>query len=272
MSRSPADPDAATEGGNNAHQPLVPAISRATRALSVLLEMPEGATLSDISQRAGLSKSTASNLLRTMIAEELLTQDSLTRRLQLGPLLIELGTAAIERTLPIAEARRFMVQVAESTGLACLAIQRMSDGYFVAVEKIESRQDIKVTIGLGERFPADAPLLSRLWNAWAHDRRNGNRHAYTDSTITDGERLIEVEREVQRCGYASVRGEYIPGLNVIGFPVFGADAEPRLLIAVLGMGDTLDGESMQRLGRQLVAAAREITLSSGGRLPADYPA
>lgn len=260
------------EDASGIRQPLVPAISRATAALAVLLDMPEGATLSDIARRAGLSKSTASNLLRTMIAEELLTQDPSTRRLQFGPLLVELGAVAIGRTVPVAEARRFMTRLAEDTGLACLAIQRMTDGHFLAVEKIESRQDIKVTIGLGERFPADAPLLSRLWNAWSRDRHDGTRHAYTHATITELDRLVAVERDVRNRGYASVLGEYIPGLNVVGFPVFGADAEPRLLITLLGMGDALNRDRVDALAPQLVAAARQITQASGGQLPADYPA
>ena len=269
-SDTPTVPDGRDNGGE---QPLVPAISRATAALSVLLDMPDGATLSDIAKRAGLSKSTASNLLRTMVAEELLVQDPETRRVQLGPLLVELGAVAIGRTVPVAEARRFMTRLAESTGLACLAIQRMTDGHFLAVEKIESRQNIKVTIELGERFPSDAPLLSRLWNAWSPDRQDGGeRHAYTETTITEDAQLRAVEAEVRERGYASVLGEYIPGLNVVGFPVFGPGAAPRLLVTLLGMGDALDADTIEKLGPELRAAARQITISSGGRLPAQYPA
>ncbi len=250
---------------------LVPAVSRAMRALSVLLETPEGATLSDIARRARLSKSTASNLLRTMVAEEMLTQDPATRLFHLGPLLVELGAVAIGRTVPVAEAKQHMARLVEATGLACLAIQRMPDGHFLALEKIESRKDIKVTIGLGERFPADAPLLSRLWHAWRPSDSIPRRHAYTAATVTEPEQLRAAEQDVRRQGFASVRGEYIPNLNVVGFPAFGPDAQPRLLITLLGIGDELAPQQVSALAPELILAARQITIASGGRLPSGFP-
>jgi DNA-binding IclR family transcriptional regulator len=240
----------------------VPAVSRSVRILAVLADTPAGATLSEVAGRTALSKSTASNLLRTMVAEGLLEHDSDTRRFLLGPLLLQLGAAAIGRALPFAETKQHMARLAEMTKLACLAIQRMPDGHFVALEKIESRKDIKVTINVGERFPAEAPLLSRLWNAWSSA-------PIVAARAGAGARVAE--EAVRRQGYATVAGEYIPNLNVVGFAVFGSDAEPRLLIALLGIGLELSPEEIVALAPELVATARELTLSTGGRLPTAFP-
>lgn len=253
-------------------QTLVPAVSRAVRVLTVLAESPSGATLSEIAKSARLSKSTASNLLRTMAMEGMLLQDPDSRRFAFGPLLVELGTLAAGRTVPLIVAKPHMARLVEATGLACLAIKQMSDGRFLALEKIESRKEIKVTISQGERFPEDSPLLSRLWEAWSTtDHPLRTPRAYTEATITRAEDLALAQQEVRKRGFVSVRGEYIPNLNVLGFPVFGPDAQPQLLIALLGIGEDLAAEQVDELAPALVSAARQITAASGGRLPDDFP-
>ena len=280
--RNSLDEGSVTEDGSTAttsratmdrdEQTRVPAVSRAVRVLTALAETPSGATLSQIAMSAQLSKSTASNLLRTMVIEGLLVQDSDSRRFGFGPLLVELGILAAGRTVPLAVAKPHMARLVEATGLACLAIKRMSDGRFLALEKIESRKDIKVTISQGERFPEDSPLLSRLWEAWAKsDRPPRAPRAYTEATITHSEELSLARREVRERGFVSVRGEYIPNLNVVGFPVFGPDAQPQLLIALLGIGEDLAAEQVDDLAPALVTASRQITAASGGRLPDDFP-
>jgi DNA-binding IclR family transcriptional regulator len=266
-------PDAASapETPNSGQQALVPAVSRAMKVLSVLLDLPDGATLSEIARTGGLSKSTASNLLRTMVGEQVLSYNAEARRYGFGPLLVELGAVAIGRAVPVLQAKQCMTRLAEATGLACLAIQQMPDGHFLAVDKIESRKDIKVTIGLGERFPADAPLLSRLWNAWGEGGGPSGQRAFTEATITNPQQLLAAQREVRQRGFASVRGEYIPNLNVVGFPVFGADARPVLLVALLGIGEDLSQQHVSALAPELVRAARHTTVAAGGRLPRDFP-
>jgi DNA-binding IclR family transcriptional regulator len=253
--------------------PPVPAISRAVRLVSVLLETPDGATLSTLAARAAVSKSTAFNLVRTMTAEGLLTFDGSTRRYNLGPRLIEFGAVAVGRTPTLLRARTEMERVAQRTGLACLAIQRAPEGHFLAVDKIESRKDIKVTIEVGERFPHDSPLLSRIWHAWGNGDGDAvdARGRYTDATVVDPEQVEAAEQRVREQGFGAVYGEYIENLNVVGIPVFDRDARPTLIVAVLGIGSELGPEHVRSLAPTLVAAGREVTLESGGRLPATYP-
>jgi DNA-binding IclR family transcriptional regulator len=128
-----------------------------------------------------------------------------------------------------------------------------------------------VTISQGERFPEDSPLLSRLWDAWLASGHPRAPKPYTEATITSEEGLTSAQQAIREQGFASVRGEYIPNLNVVGFPVFGADAQPQLMIALLGIGDDLGSEHVSQLAPDLVRAAREITAACGGRLPEHFP-
>jgi Transcriptional regulator len=237
---------------------VVPAVVRATRVLETLLDMRAGATSTELALRCELAKSTTSNLLRTMVGEGLVSFDAETRHYNLGPLLVEFGIAAVSRTTAVTEARPFMEELAKQTELACLAIQRMPDGHFTAIAKIESRKDIKVTVEVGARFHSQAPLLSRMSAAWGGATARGSMTA-------------EAREAIRTRGYAAVFGEYRPELNVMGFPVFDGDELPALYVTLLGIGDDLTRAGVDELATYLVAAAREITIRSGGKLPADYP-
>ncbi|MFF7213800.1 IclR family transcriptional regulator [Streptomyces sp. NPDC008238] len=252
---TPRDDDAGEQGGV-----LVPAVSRTVRVLDTLVQNAGGATLTELANRCGLAKSTASNLIRTMVTEGLISYDPETRRYNLGPLLIEYGIAAVARTTPVTEARPYMERLAERTRLACLAIQPMPDGHFTAIAKMESRKAIKTTIEIGSRFGRDAPLLSRITAAW---------HPGTDTAEVVGGPGPE---EIRARGFGAVFGEYRPELNVVGFPVFDRDGYPCLLITLLGIGADLTPHDVEELAPDLVAAARAITARSGGQVPADYPA
>ncbi|MDN3359377.1 helix-turn-helix domain-containing protein [Actinomadura sp. DC4] len=235
---------------------LVPAVTRTTRVLEALVRRPNGASLTELAEQCSLAKSTASNLLRTMVAEGLISYDPQTRFYNLGPLLVEFGVAAVTRTTAVTEARPFMERLAEQTGLACLAIQRMPDGHFTAIAKIESRKEIKVTIGMGARFDSTSPLLSRLIKAWAGE-----------SAGPDAEQLERIREQ----GHWAVFGEYRPELNVVGFPVFDRDAQPSLVITLLGIGQDLTVDDVERMSGFLVEAANAITTRSGGIAPPGYP-
>ncbi|MEU0782651.1 helix-turn-helix domain-containing protein [Streptomyces sp. NPDC006173] len=234
-------------------------MSRTVRVLDHLVRHAKGATLTELANSCGFAKSTASNLIRTMVREGLMNYDGASRRYNLGPLLVEYGVTAVTRITPVAEARSFMERLAERTELACLAIQPMPDGHFTAIAKIESRKDIKITIEIGSRFDQQAPLLSRLADAW-HDgvpaaaEEGGPRRA-----------------ELRALGFGAVFGEYAPELNVVGFPVFGRDGHPCLLITLLGIGTDLTAHDIDELAPYLVTAARAITVRSGGQVPSDYP-
>jgi DNA-binding IclR family transcriptional regulator len=253
-------PHAGQSDGAGTAEALVPAVTRATRVLVALVRTRGGASLTELAEQCSMAKSTASNLLRTMVVEGLVSYDPETRRYNLGPILVEFGVAAITRTTAVNEARPFMERLAERTELACLAIQPTPDGHFVAIAKIESRKDIKVTIEVGERFDRTAPLVRRLADAWAAP--NPAAASVTEVGGLD---------QIRALGHAAVFGEYRPELNVVGFPVFDRDGQPRLFIVLVGMGRDLTPGDVDQMSAYLVEAATSITIRSGGTVPAGYP-
>ncbi|MET7745054.1 helix-turn-helix domain-containing protein [Streptomyces sp. NPDC005385] len=259
MTNGQSEDGAWTVDGEHDSAMLVPAVSRTVRVLDHLVRHAGGATLTELANSCGFAKSTASNLMRTMVREGLMNYDGASRRYNLGPLLVEYGVTAVTRITPVSEARSFMERLAERTELACLAIQPMPDGHFTAIAKIESRKDIKITIEIGSRFDQQAPLLSRLADAWC------------DAVPATGQE-DDLRAQLRARGFGAVFGEYAPELNVVGFPVFDRAGHPCLLITLLGIGTDLTPRDIGQLAPYLVNAARAITVRSGGQVPSGYPA
>ncbi len=231
MARNGSAPPAQLDNAGSAEASgglLVPAVTRATRVLETLVRQPSGASLTELAERCALAKSTASNLLRTMVAEGLVSYDPETRRYNLGPLLVEFGVAAVTRTTAVNEARPFMERLAEQTELACLAIQPMPDGHFTAIAKIESRKDIKITIEVGARFGRSAPLLSRLASAWPGP-------GATPALRSADKSVVE---QIRSQGYGVAWGEYRPELNVVASRSSTATPDPASTSAFSGSAPT----------------------------------
>lgn len=247
----------------------VPAVVRAVQLMELLVEAETGLPLADLARRAGVPKSSTRNILRTLVDAGALTYDESTTAYDLGPVLVELGTAALGRSRPLQRAIPFMERLSASTDLACLAIQRMPDGHFLTLHKVESRKDIKVTIEIGERFPPDSPLLSRLWDAWAPTPPPAarGRRRYTPATVTEPTAVTRLRDEARARGFGVARGEYIEDVHVVGVPVFGADRRVAMVLALLGLEADLSDARIDELAGLLVATSRELTEQSGGRLP-----
>lgn len=248
----------------------VPAIARAMRVLTLLEDLPGGETVSNLARGAGVAKSTASNLLRAMRSEGLVSYEETTGRYDLGPALVQLGAAALGKKNPtIAVARQYLHRLTENTKLTSLAMVRMPDGHFVVVEEVESTAEVKVKIGVGTRFPPDSPLVSRLWSAW-DDIETPEPTRYTKFTITDRRRLNEQLEKIRCLGYGTSYGEYTAEFNIVGALVFERGARPVLALLLIATGEEASAK-LEKLGPMLCEAGIDATRATGGSLPPGYP-
>ena len=66
----------------------------------------------------------------------------------------------------------------------------------------------------------------------------------------------EALREARRLGWATSRGEVIPGLRSVAAPVLGPDGGVRAALAVVFVDDAAD---TTQIGQIVAAAAREFS-------------
>ena len=255
-------------------KPRVPAVAHAIAILRYLRDAPpDRATAAGIARALGLNRSSAYNILRTLEADLFVTRNPASHQYELGPTLAELGSRS-SRT-PADYAAHFLERVRATwpdLEYACIVAQPLPNDTFLVIDKLESRQPIKVTVEVGERFPATAAALGKAYLAWLPQAvvervLAGPLPAYTPTSITDPERFKEELARVRRLGYSESRREYYPGNNAVASPIFGPAGDVVLVACVLGFAEDLTDVDLPGCGARLRDITAEVTRAIGGLPP-----
>ena len=239
-----------------------PIVTKAFAALDLLAAAQGSLSLSDLSRRLGIGKSTLHGILAALEDAGAVVRDRRTRRYSLGPTLHELGRAAGPRPELEEISRPFMVELMAATRESVFLGVRTGREVRI-VEVVESTRDLKISAPVGTRLPLLAGAIGKVFLAGVPAeeaegalRRLGLRR-FTDKTITEvGLYLRELER-VRESGYAVDDEEYISGVRAIAAAIPGPGL-PLAAIWVVGFTPGLTESKMRAVGEKTCAAAESI--------------
>lgn len=245
---------------------------RVLAVISLLTTEPNGATFGDICQRLELPKSSMHALLRTMTDQGFLTLDQSTRNYHIGIRLWEAGETYVHGfdlpriARPFMEAARDALR--ETVQLAIL------DGIEnVYIAKVEADQRLSLQSRVGSRLPAFATglgkvLLSGLSDDEVNRRYDGvNLEGFTEKSITNIERLLEVIGEIRANGFGVDDGEYTPGVVCTAVPIWEHSGEIFAAMSV-SIPEVRLTPDLQRHAREVLfqqAGALSVALGHNGR-------
>jgi DNA-binding IclR family transcriptional regulator len=224
----------------------VPAVTRAAAILSALAESGgQAVSVSELSRRLGLPKSSTANLCLALEVERLLTRQE--GGYLLGRRLVELGGAylsTIDQVQEFYAACRRQPNISQQT--ARVAVLDGLDVLYLA--RYDGTQPIRLTANIGDRFPAHCTatgkaLLAQLEPLVLEERLRGRQRlvGLTEKSITDPAVLRTVLAETRELGYAIDDQETTPGVTclAIAVPGFRTDSDP-FAISVTSMSSRLD--------------------------------
>lgn len=223
-------------------------------------------SVSDISRRLGIPKSTAHNLLRTLHSFDFIAQDRETKTYRLGPRLYELGMQFSETmqlaAIALPHLRRLVEATRETAKLAVL-----SDGEALIVAAVESPYQLHTRGDSGRRAALHCTGLGKALLSCLTDRevreiaaRRG-LPAYTRHTITSLARLERELGRVRACGYAFDSEENEEGVRCLAAPVSGAPASGVCALSVSGPAGRIADDRLVAVAAQVREAARELGLA-----------
>ena len=201
-----------------------PAVTRALRVLS-LLEAASGKTLgvSEMARQLGVARSSLFNICLALEAEGMVQRSEGGYRL--GRRLVELGGAYLRTVDPV----QAFYQACGNTSflhdeICQLAVLDGTDVLYLAAHA--GRLPLRMTASIGSRFPASITavgnaLLARLSDEELRQRFEdpATRPAWTASSITDIDALIDKIRDVRKRGHALDAGEVFPGIRGLAVAV-----------------------------------------------------
>ena len=235
---------------------------------------PEGASLGEICRITALNKTTAFNLLASLVTLRFVEQDKYSKRYRLGLRNLELGRIVQQRLHISHLARPVLTDLCKKTNETVnLGLPDLLD-YWVIDSYQGSRLSHATVYGgwrsmyhctaLGKAFLAkwDAPMRHTVY-------RSRGLPGQTPRTITNIDALEAQLAQFLDQGYAVDVGENEVGVNGIARALINGMGEVAAAISVAGHSDRLTEDVMARIAPDVIAAADTIGAALGC---GDHPA
>jgi DNA-binding IclR family transcriptional regulator len=259
-SSADSDSDGAQHGG-------VQSVDRAIAVLEILAREGD-AGVSEIADKVGIHKSTASRLLGALMARDLVHQNNERGKYQLGFGILRLAASIPGRLSLVHEARPVLealaAQFKETVNLAVLRSH-----FAVNVDQAMGPSSLATHDWIGSLTPLHATssgkvLLAAL-DTEERDRllKEAGLPARTSQTITSRRKLEEQLLQVARDGVAITREELEIGLNAVSVPVFNHSGAVAGAVSISGPAFRFDADKQPGLVESLKQAGLEISRKMG---------
>jgi DNA-binding IclR family transcriptional regulator len=206
---------------------LVPAIDRAIQVLYLFKNSGKKEYgVSEISRLLDLNKSTAHNILNTLVHHHFLVQNETTRRYRLGPALAELGSLVRSQIDMRVVARPYMRRLVEQTG-ATVLLGIFDEVTITIIDKEEPLTDLRVAASIGMQIPFCAGSFGQAFLAYLPSETvdrlliDPGLKRFTPTSLTDPAEYRAALAVVREQGYAvDDKAEYLQDVGAVSVPIF----------------------------------------------------
>lgn len=233
------------------------------RVLNVLAQSDGPLALKEISRQSGLSPSQTHRYLASLIRQQMVVQDAMTGRYDLGRAAVRIGLAALNRLEPVRVAEEALDTLAEQIPETAMCAIWGETGP-VAVRWKRGSRLLFASVGLGTTFPLLNSTTGRLFLAFmptAATRSTLEAELAQAKAIGHDHAPEEIKRiitEILENGFAWARDHLAPGIWAASAPVF--DSQGQLVAGLTIIGAVDDPSQAQRASvKALVAAARDAS-------------
>lgn len=249
--------------------PRIQALARASALIDVIAGSgAEGVGLSEISRVTALNKTTAFNLLASLVTLRFIEQDKHTRQYRLGLRNIELGRLVQHRLHIPTLARPILIELCKKTNeMVSLALPELVD--MLVVDSFEGSRFLQATAYVGSRSMYHCTALGKSVLAQMDESirhtvyRLHGLPRLTPHTITDIDTVEAQLPQVLARGYALDLEENEVGVNCVGTSIFNGFGEVAAAISVTGPSHRMTADIMDQFAIDVIAAANLITAAIG---------
>ena len=247
----------------------IQSLARASAIMDVVADSgEEGVGLSEISKTTALNKTTAFNLLASLVTLRFIEQDVHTRRYRLGLRNLELGRIVQSRLHISHLARPILADLCRKTNETVnLGLPDLVD--LLVVDSFQRSRILHATSYAGWRSLYHCTALGKAmlarWDAPMRETvyRSCGLPVQTPNTITEIDALEAQLSGFQARGYAIDLEENELGVNGIATSVINGLGEVAAAISVAGPAHRLTEDVMRQTATDVIAAAESISMALG---------
>jgi IclR family acetate operon transcriptional repressor len=226
-------------------------------------------SLSDLSRKLGLNKTTVFRLLSALESESLLARSEGGETYVLGPEILAIAGFALRNIDLRAAARSDLEKLAESTGETA-SLEIVSGDEMLIIDEIVGGHLVSGIRSLGTRWPLHGTSTGlSVLAVWPRMKRetyiNQDLEPITTHTITEGQVLNDLLDRFADVGYAVSDEMLESGLVAIGAPLFDYNGHAEAAISIYGPKNRLDENRILTVSSQVRDAANNISKKLGYR-------
>ena len=236
-------------------------LQRGLTILELLSEHPDGLELHEIARALDLPKSSAHNLIKTLLGMRYVRLVG--ARYQLTLKTFEVGAAVVQTTDVTQVLRQYMQQAfAECNETMHCGVLSGRDVLYI--DKIESTQSIRMASHVGIRMPLYATAMGKAFLAAMSDSEvralypEEQLTPLTDHTIPDVEALIAQLDAIRARGWSMELQENADNVSCVGVAILGRDGRAAYALSISAPSFRMTPETMTTCGALLLRAKRRI--------------
>lgn len=243
-------------------------LERGLKILDLLIEVEadvvrraRGLSIQQAATELGVHKSTASRLMRTLVAKGYaIPKNGSPRGFRLGPAVQAHQGLTLDQRRLRELAHPFLASLVDDTG-ECAHAAVAAGSSALVIDDVETGQALRVVAGKGRRVPLHCTSAGKCLLAHKLATIPNDLPARTARTITNPEILrLHLAQIVER-GYALDDEENDPGVRCISAPVFNAHEEPIGCIGIDGPSVRMTDATIETLANQVTTAANRLSAS-----------
>ncbi|MGO4286003.1 SMP-30/gluconolactonase/LRE family protein [Bosea sp. TAB14] len=248
------------------------ALAKGLYLLEVIGEHPTPPRFKDLQAATGLAKGTLARLLNTLLLFRLIRHEDSDNTYRLGHRLFELAHRVWESFDLRGAAAPMLERLAEETR-ETVALCAIDGGEVLYIDQRSRGGAFGFRIEAGRRAPLHCTAGGKALLAFAapHERRALldaiTLESYTPATITTEDALLADLALAQVRGYSVSQEEHLPGVSSAAAPIFDHTGRAVAAIGVFGPSTRLSNDRLHTTGRDLMAAARQISGNVGAVPP-----
>ncbi len=251
----------------------LPAVDRAMSLLELLAGSERGLTLSELSRKLSIPKSTTHYLIHTLATRGYVQRGPDGRHYLLGLRLANVAGASLTESNLSMQVTPCLREIAARFSLTATAsVQRAAEAVIIA--KAESFQDAGGGAWIGRHFDLHCTsqgkaLISTLSDMELDTLLGGREMArFTPKTISSLTNLKTHLAMVRANGYAVNDEEQVPGVRAVAVPVIDAIGSVVASISVRGSTVQIPTNRISLLAREMIYLARGFAALIRGPIPA----
>jgi IclR family acetate operon transcriptional repressor len=253
----------AAPADSSAERYVIPNLRNACRILKLLGRSTDGYKVADIARELNIPVTTTLRIMSTLALEGLARK--VEGRFELGPILIQLGNAALSGTEIRELAQPVLLKLTQRTDeTAHLAIPCDDRSLIVAVQ--DSLHPLRAASRPGFLAELHCSSTGKTFLAFLHHARLTELYPAgckpTKRTPQTRTTLAEIRREIEairKRGYSVDDEEFNPGVRCVAAPVFDSEGKIAAAIGITAATVRFTRERIPEMGESVMAAARELS-------------